>query len=112
MTHPLSEAGTSAAELAVEILTTLAAHYEAQSIDTLSVAEKIRLDNAATHVRNVAAALIQPTPAETEGGRQVFTYEHSPMGDGRYVTTISNDPPPPDLWCRVKKFTPAVPRRP
>jgi hypothetical protein len=65
---PLSEAGTSAAELAVEILTTLADHYEAQSIDTLSVAEKIRLDNAATHVRNVAAALIQPTPAETEGG--------------------------------------------
>ena len=30
------------------------------------------------------------------------------MGDGRYVTTISNDPPPPGLWCRVTKFTPAA----
>lgn len=58
----------------------------------------------------ILSALIQPTPAETEGEeqrRQVFTYEHSPSGAGNYVTTISNDPPPPNLWCRVKKFTPA-----
>lgn len=57
---------------------------------------------------------LSPTPeAPGTGGAgaraQVFTYEHSPMGDGRYVTTISNDPPPPTLWCRVKRFTPATP---